>query len=286
MYANANRISELPGMRRYYVANRNRGKVRTMLNWQATDALSFQGGLDLNKDNYPDSTYGVQDVKGWAANLDGTYALGDETSVDLFYTYEDQRSITAGNSYTANSNASTIANGQPGAVGLSGNSCDGYTSLLQRNNNNKVDPCLDWSTNMLDRANTVGLGLRKKAGLLDLTGNVIFSRARWDNSVSGGNWANNILNGPGGPPTTIAAYFIPATDWPTVTTDTAELRLNAKYTLRRQSVRVGYSYMHMTSADAAYEGMQLGSLSGVLPTREQPFNYGVNVFGVSYILSF
>ncbi len=65
--------------------------------------------------------------------------------------------------------------------------------------------------------------------------------------MTGGNWANNILNGPGAPPTTIAAFFIPATPLPTVTTDTAELRLNGRYTITKaQSLRVAYTYLRMT----------------------------------------
>ncbi len=65
-----------------------------------------------------------------------------------------------------------LNNGQPGVVGLSGNSCDGYTTLQQRNNNNKLDPCLNWSADMLDKVNTVGFGLRAQdRAALDLTGN-------------------------------------------------------------------------------------------------------------------
>ncbi len=288
-YANNNRISELPGMRRYYVADRNRNKVRSSLEWQATDELSLHGGLDYNKDNYPNSTYGVQDARGWAVNLDGTYALSDDLSLNAFYSYEDQRGVTAGNSYTANSNGATLTNGQPGVVGLSGNSCDGYTTLQQRNNNNKLDPCLNWSSDMLDKVHTVGFGLRKKASALDLTGNLVLTRARSDNNVSGGNWANNILDGPGAAPTTIAAWFIAASPLPTVTTDTAEVRLNGKYTIdKRQSVRVAYSFLRMKASDWVYDGMQIGAgtIAGVLPSNETPFNYTVNVVGVSYILSF
>jgi MtrB/PioB family decaheme-associated outer membrane protein len=287
MYANNNRISELPGMRRYYVADRNRDKVRASLSWQANEALSLQGGVDLNNDDYPTSTYGVQSSKGWAVNFDGTYALADDLSANVSYTYENLRALTAGNSYTANSNTATITNGQPGVVGLSGNSCDGYTTLQQRNNNNKLDPCLDWSANMLDNVNTLGFGLRKQAGALELTGNLVVSRARWDNNVTGGNWANNILDGPGAAPTTIAAYFIPAAPLPTITTDTGELRVSGRFTIDKlQSVRLAYSYLRMRSDDSAYEGMQFGSVSGVLPTNEQAFRYSVNVFGVSYILTF
>jgi MtrB/PioB family decaheme-associated outer membrane protein len=287
MYANNNRISELPGMRRYYVADRNRDKVRGSLSWQPTDALSFQGGVDLNRDTYPSSVYGLQDAKSWALNIDGSYAVGADLSATASYTYENMRALTAGNSYTANSNAVSLTNGQPGVVGLAGNGCDGFVTLQQRNNNNKLDPCLNWSAGMLDRVSTAGVGLRKKAGLLDLTGNAIVSRARWDNNVTGGNWANNILDGPGAAPTSIAAFFIAAQPVPTITTNTGELRLSGRFNIDKlQSIQVAYSYLRMTSDDSAYEGMQFGSVSTVLPTNEQAFKYAVNVFGVSYILTF
>jgi MtrB/PioB family decaheme-associated outer membrane protein len=289
IYANNNRISELPGMRRYYVADRNRDKVRSAVDWQPTDEFSLHGGVDFNVDDYPNSTYGVQNAKGWAASVDGTYAFTEDLSFNAFYTYEHQRALTSGESYTANSNASSVTNGQPGVVGLSGNSCDGYTTLQQRNNNNKLDPCLNWTSDMLDNVHTVGVGLTKKANALDVTGNLILTRARSDNNVIGGNWANNILDGPGATPTTTAAWFISASPLPTVTTNTAEVRVIGKYTFdKRQAVRVGYSYLRMTSGDWAYDGMQIGAgtIAGVLPSNETPFNYTVNVVGVSYILSF
>jgi MtrB/PioB family decaheme-associated outer membrane protein len=291
LYANNNRISELIGMRRYYVSDRNRNKLRSQLSWQANDALSFSGALDVNNDAYPDATYGLQSSKGWAVDLDGSYALPADFTFSAAYTYEDQRQISAGNSYTANSNTATLANSQPGAVGLSGNVCDGYATLLQRNNNNKIDPCLNWTANMLDRANTFGIGLLKKAGKVDLTGNVIVSIATWDNTVGGGSWVNNIQNGPGGPPTTIAAFFTQASPVPTVNTNSTEFRLSGKYAFdQRSSLRLTYDLMHMSSNDVAlYEGMQLGTngtVSTLLPTNEQPFNYNVHFFGVSYVLSF
>jgi len=287
MYANNNRISELPGMRRYYVADRNRNKLRSSLAWQASDALSFQGGLDFNKDTYPDAVYGLQTSKSWAINVDGTYLFGEDFSADVFYSYEDMRGLSAGNSYTANSNAATLANAQASAIGLSGNSCDGFATLQQRNNNNKIDPCLNWSSDMLDSVHTVGVGIRKKAGIVDLLGNVLLSHSRWDNTVTGGNWANNVLVGPAAPPTAVAAFFIGAESFPTVATNTGELRLSGRFPIHKlQSLRVAYSYLRMSSDDPAYQGMQFGSISTVLPTNEQPFKYSVNSIGFSYVLTF
>jgi MtrB/PioB family decaheme-associated outer membrane protein len=290
LYANNNRISELPGLRRYYVADRDRNKLRAATTWQATAELSVQGSLDFNKDHYTDAVYGLQNTNTWAANIEGSYAVGADLTLSAFYTYEDLSAASAGNTYTANSNVATITGSQAGAIGLSGNGCDGYTTLQQRNNNNKLDPCLNWFTDRLDKVHSVGATMLAKGVMdtpLDLTASVIVSRARSDNNVTGGNWANNLLNGPGAAPTTIAAFFIAATPLPTVTTDSAELRIGAHYAITKaQALHVVYDYMRMSSADWAYEGMQFGSMQGVLPSLEQPFNYSVHVVGVSYVLMF
>ncbi len=281
LYANNNRISELIGMRRFNMADRNRDKLRSSIDWQATDQLSFQAGVDYNKDDYSDSAYGLQEAKSWALNLDGTYAASQDLSFTVFYTYEDQRSQSAGNSYTANSNTTTVN----GVSGLSGNSgCDPYTTLQQRNNNNKLDGCLNWSADMLDKVDTLGLEFKKKnffSQKIDVVGDLVFTRARSDNNVNGGNWQNNPLAGIAG--NTVAAYYIAAAALPTVTTDTIEVRLNGSYKIDKASTaRVGYTYAHMKSKDWAYDGMQLGGLSGVLPTLEQAPNYSVNVIVVGY----
>ena len=95
-------------------------------------------------------------------------ALAENVTADVFYTYEKLASGTAGNTYTANSNTANVN----GFTALSGNACDTYTTLLQRNNNNKLDPCLNWSVNMLDKASTAGAGVRKQAEKLEVTGHL------------------------------------------------------------------------------------------------------------------
>lgn len=285
LYANNNRVSELVGMRRYYVSDRNRDKIRSAITWVATEAITVQAGLDHNRDRYPGSTYGLQRSRTWTANLDGSYALADNFTADAYYTYEILGTGTAGNTYTANSNSASVN----GFTALSGNACDGYTTLLQRNNNNKLDPCLNWFTDMADRVHTVGVGLRGKIRKLDVTANVMSSQASSTNNVTGGNWANNPLALPGAASGTVATFFIPATVLPAVTAHVSEMRLNAKYTVAKaQSIRLLYSYMRTNSADWVYEGMQmgLGTPSGVLPTNEQAFTYAVHVFAVSYVVTF
>jgi MtrB/PioB family decaheme-associated outer membrane protein len=284
-YANNNRISEIIGLRRYYVSDRNRNKVRSALDWQATQAVSFEVGVDYTGDDYLGARYGLQSSKGLGIDLDGSYTAGGGVTADVFYNFQRQRGITNGNTYTANSNTANVN----GFTALSGNTCDSFTTLQQRNNNNKIDPCLDWSANMRDRTHTLGATLARRTDKLTLSGDVIAAWERSTNDVSGGSWANNPLALPGAPAGTIAAFFIPATPLPIVTTNSLELRLNGTYAVAaHQSLRLIYAYLRMRSADWSYAGMDTGpgTVAGLLPSNELPFNYGVHVVGVSYVITF
>lgn len=164
LYGNANRISELPGMRRFNLANRNRDKLRAAVNWQATETISLQGGLDYNDDRYNKSVYGLTGARSWALNVDGTWAPTDDLSLTLYATTEDQRSKSAGNTYTANSPTAAVN----GFTAISGG-C--FATIALRNASNKTDPCLNWTADMRDKVDTLGLSATRKrllGGALDL----------------------------------------------------------------------------------------------------------------------
>ncbi|NDG42426.1 MAG: hypothetical protein EBY28_24515 [Betaproteobacteria bacterium] len=256
LYGNQNRISELPGMRRFNLADRNRDKLRSSR-----------------------SVYGLTSARSLAVNLDGTWNPDDNTALTLYATSEDQRSRSVGNTYTANSTAANVG----GFTAISGG-C--FATIALRNASNKVDPCLDWQADMRDRVDTLGLSFARKnlvGGKLDLQGGISFSQARSDIGMNGGNYANNPLAVAGAAAGTIAAYYIPATALPTVKTDITALRLSGRYTLtKEQAVRIGYSWQHLVAQDWAYDGLQAGGLSGVLPTNEKVPTYNVHTLAVSY----
>jgi hypothetical protein len=283
LYANQNRISELVGMRRYNMADRTRDKLRTSLNWQASEAVAIQAGVDYNRDNYSKSVYGLQNAKGLAYTLDASVAADRDTSLSAFVTFEDQRSRSAGNTYTANSTAANVA----GFTALSGG-C--FATIALRNASNKVDPCLDWTSDAQDKVTTLGFaGTRKNLleGKLDLNAGLSFSSSRSTNEVSGGNYVNNPLAVTGAPAGTVAAYYILATPMPDVKTKMTELRLGAKYRIDdSRTLRLGYMYQHMSSTDWIYDGMQAGGLAGVLPSFEQAPAYKVHTIAVSFIYAF
>jgi MtrB/PioB family decaheme-associated outer membrane protein len=294
-YASNNVISEILGMRRFNMADRNRDKLRTSLNWQANDKLSLQGGFDYNKDNYENSLYGLQNSKGWSLNLDAAYAASEDLNLGAFYTYEDQSSRMASDAYGSNA----IGTGAGAYVGQAGNtlanSCSAAISTVAaKAQNAKMDPCLQWSLDTRDKVDTVGLTFKKKgmlSGKLDLTGDLTYSRARTDYNVGGGSYVNNPLALAAPAPALAASvasvFYIAASAFPTVTTNTVELHLNGKYTIdKARSVRMGYTYQHMKAVDYAYDSMQYGTLTGVLPTSETAPDYTVHTVAVAYIYSF
>jgi MtrB/PioB family decaheme-associated outer membrane protein len=288
LYGSRDNVSELPGLRRFNVADRRRDKARSSLDWQATERLSLQAGAEYNKDDYEHSTYGLQESRGWAANLQASYAVDEDFELPVFYTHEDQRSLTAGDGYGSNTNAAFV--GVPANTVVSGG-C--YSTVLQKNTNGKLDPCLRWSTSMRERADTIGATLSRtgiEGGRLSLAGDVIYTYARTDIGVRGGSYANNpfaLAGAPALPAGVPAVYFIPATALPGVTTRLLEVRLRAQVALGKASLLSFVAqYQRLRSSDFAYQGTQFGTGTEQLPTLEQAFNYSVGVFGVSYIYRF
>lgn len=286
LYGSRNNINEEVGMRRFNMADRNRDKLRGSVNWDANDQLSLQGSLEYNKDDYTHSMYGLRNAENWALNLEGSYAFSGDLTANVFYTHEDIKSQSAGISYGSNSNTAFV--GQAGNTLVQGG-C--FASVQARNNNAKIDPCLNWSTDMRDKVDTLGIGFAWKnlaAGKVDVLGDLVYADARTDIGVAGGSYANNpfalATPAPALAPGVPAVFFIPASGMPTVTTRTLDLRLSAQYALDRNSaIRLLYWYEHLRSNDYVYAGMQFGTLTNVMPTNEQPFHYDVHVIGLSYL---
>jgi hypothetical protein len=268
------------------MADRNRNKLRASVNWDASDRLSLQGSLDYNKDDYDNSIYGLKNAKTLAVNLEASFAVSEDFSAQAFYTYEDIQSQSAGISYGSNSNAAFV--GQAGNSIVSGG-C--FSTVLDKNENAKIDPCLNWGTDMRDKVDTFGAAFKYRnlmGGRLDLAGELLYTHARTDIGVAGGSYVNNpfALASPApalaaGVP---AVFFIPAANMPTATNKTIEVHLGGQYAIDKASaVRVLYWYQHLKSNDYIYDGMQFGTLTNVMPTNEQPFNYNVHVVGITYV---
>jgi MtrB/PioB family decaheme-associated outer membrane protein len=284
LYGSRDNVSELPGMRRFNLADRNRNRLRFSMDWQTTERLSLTGNAEFDDNEYLHSVYGLQKSTNWSLGVDGTYAVSDRFTASAFYTHENQRSKLAGDGYGSNTNVAFI--GRAGNTLVDG-SC--YATVQDRNNNGKLDPCLNWSSNMHDRADTIGTTLAWN-GLwrhrLDLSGDVIFTRAQTDIDVNGASYANNpfaLKGAPVLPADTPAVFLIPAANLPPVVIRTFELRLSGRYALTPSSdVRLMYEYARTKIEDFAYEGLQPGTGTEQMPTLEQAPNYVVQVVTLYY----
>ena len=246
-------VGMTPGLQLYSLVDRDREKLRSSINWEATDKLSLTAGADLNDDRYPSmitdsagTTYGQRESDGWALNLDAAYQLSDSAQISAYYTREE-------------------------------------STLKQKGNNQRTDsPTQWWSAEHEDTVNTYGLAYKHKglmSGKLDLTGDLSVSRSDSPMTLLGG---SGILQ------TGTAAY----SPLPDNYANSVNLKLSGKYSLDKQSaIRIDYIYSKLNMDDYSYMGLQVGAntlaaRSGVMPTMEQVPEYTVQALGIAYLYSF
>ena len=274
----------LTGFEQFFLEDRTRDKLRSQLNYQASDAVTVQATLDYNRDHYP-AQYGLKEAKSWVFGLDGAVAVDEKVSFTLFYTYEDMKTSMA---------SLAIARGLSTTIlvpHVSGPPCAAYTNVANTlPADYATDPCREWSQSQGDRVHTLGVTGRYKgllAGRLELMGELTYSRARTPISVTGGTYYGN-----GVPNSPTANFFIGAESFTDITSELTQLRLSGLYALdKRSAIRVTYMYGRLKSSDWQYDAYAQSAL-GVLalqtylgPGIVSP-NYNVNVVGVSYIYRF
>lgn len=284
LYGSRNNINEIPGMRRYFEADRNRNHARPEFEWQATEKLSFQGTGYFNNDDYLNSKYGLKKNTLWAATLEGNYSISNDFVADVFYTFDNQRLASAGDAYGSNSTATF--QGQAADTLVSGG-C--FSTIAAKNASAKIDPCLNWSKNTNDKIDTAGFTLRREnlaAKKLELASEVMYTRARTRTTVSGGSYVNNplALAAPAPPLAsgTPAVFFIPASAYPLVRNDELSVLPSATYTIgKRASLQGFYWFQRLMASDWAYQGLQFGTGTNYLPTTEKAPSYSAHVGGLS-----
>ena len=239
----------LPGLRRFNIADRDRDQLRAAADFTASDALSFQTGLDYNRDNYTHSPFGLKDAKSWTLNLGANYAPSEKFTATVFYTYEDIRSRNDGRAFDDPAAADPWPQPSP------------------------YDPAQNWTADQRDRVNTFGASLRYNklmAGKLDLSAILTYTRSVTMIGVSGQN-----------------IDLIPTASMPDVTSRAMALNLNGLYAVdKNSSIRVLYMYQRLMTKDWATEGVGAASVPTMIGTNQVSPNYSVHVIGASYLYKF
>jgi MtrB/PioB family decaheme-associated outer membrane protein len=236
---------ELAGMRKFFLADRDRGQMRARLHADINDALALDATLDINHDRYMNSPYGLQSSDSRAFNLDLGYVLGEDLSLNLF----------AGRETLESRLASSYASSQAEP---------GVTAEL---------PDASWRVAMDDTVDLLGLGLKQRgwpSARIDIETQLVLVRARSPYLVTGG---------------TLSAGATPMSPepLPKVRSDSLELRLAGRYTLdARSGLRVVYLYRRMSGDDYALDLYSLDSVPRLLGTEEQTPAHHAHALAVSY----
>jgi hypothetical protein len=305
-YANHNVTNNWSGLDVYNMSDRDRSRVRGSVNWEATEVLGLQAGFDYRHDNYPSNAFGLESAEAWSLNFDGAFTPSEDFALDAYYTHEDDRSRSGGDSASngpvsrnaATGTAYTTATGATGTnTGVAGLCASDSTAGLAANatpyqiynNNLKIDPCAGWNANMRDRADTIGLSFTRKnfvSRRFTLSGDISATRAVTTNNMTGGfYYANPLAAFAANVP---AVFFINAVALPQIDTSISHFGLSGRYQLDKASaLRVSWSVNWLHTNDYVYQTTQPATTSGsVMPTLDTPQNYVVNVFGLVYSYTF
>jgi MtrB/PioB family decaheme-associated outer membrane protein len=291
---------ELPGFRQFWLAQRQRDKLRSSLSLQATDELTLQAGVDYTRDRYTDSAYGTKEVKLSSANLDATYAPNETWSFNTFYSFESNRSQVDSLAITRFNSATSVTTTAAGftylAPHVSGGACAAWASNIGQRGTTfyggipadyYTDPCRMWSEVQSDRVQTVGVGGKARGlmgGRVELSADLTYSRAVTPMTVTGGAYYSNGLPG-----LALNNVWIPASSLPDVTSSATEIRLSGRYNLdKTQAVRVNVLNRRLTSSDWQYDLYASNPLAmqAYIGSAITSPNYNVTAVGLTYILSF
>ena len=275
----------LAGFEQFFLADRDRHKLRSQATFQASDAMSIQATLDYNRDTYPSSTYGLKESKSWVFGVDAAVSLSEKLSVTAFYSYEDMKMQLDSLAIARGLTSTTLV------PHVSGSPCAAYTNAANTLPDDYfTDPCRQWSESQSDKVHTLGVSVRYRGlagGRLDLAGDLAYSKAKTPISVTGGTYYNT-----GVPNSATGNVFIAAESFPDITSELTQVRLSGTWAIdKRSAVRLMYIYGRLKSSDWAYDAYANSAL-GVLavqnyigPGITSP-NYDVNVVGISYIYRF
>jgi MtrB/PioB family decaheme-associated outer membrane protein len=145
-----------PLQRKYHLADRDQNRVKASGTFTPNEVTSLQVALDYYQDDYGNSPLGLTEATGWAATIDGSWAIQENLSAFAFYTYEKMSQDQRGQSFGG------------------ANAADNFNRL--------------WAVTLDDRSDTIGAGINQKAfgDKVDLGAQYIYSRSRGETGVGTG----------------------------------------------------------------------------------------------------
>lgn len=268
---------QLPTFQQFWLANRDRDRVRASLSFQPADAWSLQANVEHTQDRYPDMQYGTKRNDSNAATVDAAWTPSETFSANAYITSEETQQRLQSYAIARVSPTSIIdlthAAGQCGAYATTA----GHIPI-----DYMTDPCRNWSATQADHVITLGLGF--KAGgfwqnRLSITGDLSYARAHTPIGFTGGTYfSNGALN-----------VWIPVAPVPAITSEMTELKLTGTYAVgKADAVRVGWTARHLSSSDFQLDAYASNPtvMQGFIGTGMTSPRYTVNVVGLAWIHTF
>ncbi len=81
-------VPQLPFLRKFDQADRNRDRVQFLASVYPLGSLSLTGSAAYTKDDFVNSPFGLSDARTQAYGLDASYEIGDRLNLFAFYLYE------------------------------------------------------------------------------------------------------------------------------------------------------------------------------------------------------
>ena len=238
----------------FFEAARNQFVAKGTANWDVNEKLSFALGGKYTSDQYPNSTYGVQNGNSWSLNLDGTYAYSETGSLTAFATQQNmQRNL---NNLLQTQSATAYNTAYAGG----------------------------WTNNLTSNATTLGLGIKQgdlMGGKVTLFGDLLYSMAS--------TWYATNVNYPVSATTTCNSPNVMSCGiLPAIQNNMGAIKLGGSYQIdKNQRVGLLYWFQHLYSNDFYYNGLQYpNNPTSLLPTNQSNPSYNVNVFSVNYTYTF
>ncbi len=274
--ANVGAFQEVPGFRQYFLSDRNRDKLRGSMDFQVSEAVSLQAGLDWLNDQYP-SKYGLKKTGGTVLNLDGTYAASDKLSFNVFGSAENMKSRQEHFQLPV-ARVPTVPIVIPHTP--DGN-CTAYSNATGLPSDYLTDPCRNWSDTQADNVLTMGAGFKSSqwmGGRLTLSGDLVYSRAKTRQTFTGGTYYSNGLT---------SMTYIPAQDMPDIMSTMTDLRLAAAYAVdKNATVKVALLHRRLRSSDPQFDLFGITSVQAFIGTGSSAPRYNTSAISVSYAYTF
>jgi len=254
-------VPQLPSLRKYDQANRDRDRIRLLATVYPLDPLSVTGSVVFGKDKFDSSDFGLLDDKHQIYSLDVDYAVSQWLNLFAFYSFEKYTNTQKARQWT------------PDAIG------DPFTRETGVESNS------NWTAENEDKLNTFGAGvdfaiIPKKLGL-----KLTYSYSKTDGKIK--------LASPLGTSANDNNAFTPLdfTEVDDVTLHRLDARL--KYQINKNlAVAVGYMWEKFDIRDFNLEGFTnvptttTGAYNGALLMGTLPKDYDANVVYTKLVYTF